>query len=50
MQSLNINEVYTRFAVVVRKESRHPESESERAMMDNIGTQYSDPYRRLRWG
>ena len=44
---LNINEVFTRFPVVLRKESRH--SESERAMSSVIGTQDSGPYGRQRW-
>ena len=30
-----------RFPVAIRKKSRHPESESKRAMTCNIGTQYS---------
>ena len=52
MQTLNchldLNEVYTRFLVVIRKESRHPESEREWAMAGDIGTQYSGSYKK-RW-
>ena len=45
---LNVTEVCTGFPVVLRKESRHSESESKRAMTGDIGTQYSGPYGRWR--